>query len=470
MHLSTASSIRSSVKRRPSQPHFTRATAIVMLLVLMMSVATVERTSIEAPGGLRFGVLSSSCDARRAAAERSAGVQVVVVAARWSSAEPSPGEYDATYLANLADRIAICKQAGLQVIFSPGLHYSPAWVADLPSGTFRDQYGNVGPSTLANLVFSDAARRAAAQYLRQLSVAVPFSNFIGVRVGNSEAGELGYPGQANPADQTQRNYYWAFDSAAQAGTDLALGAQQSPMPGWVPGSRSWNGKRVSDAQVRDWFDWYAYSLIHSVLWQVELVRGLGYSGDFHVLLPGRGVLPSDLTKAVRARLDGTTAGDMSLHRGRYYPDQLDALAAAIRNNINVQIDRVIIDVTGVDDSATVSSRQRIPPQDGCKPSDSKIDLQTDLNVRHWSSFRWTTAIARQSGLAVIGENPGSPTRAGTGGSSNSDTLAEQLVYAPRYAAQCGLSLFLFAFEDDLFDGSFGVTLDQYAGQIQRYHH
>ena len=50
----------------------------------------------------------------------------------------------------------------------------------------------------------------------------------------------------------------------------------------------------------------------------------------------------------------------------------------------------------------------------------------------------------------------------TGGAARSDPLPEQLSRAVAYARQCGLSMFLFAFERQLFDGASGVGLHTYA--------
>ena len=62
-----------------------------------------------------------------------------------------------------------------------------------------------------------------------------------------------------------------------------------------------------------------------------------------------------------------------------------------------------------------------------------------------------------NGLRVVGENPGPPGE-GTGGDELSDDLAGQLEHAPRYAEQCGLEIFFWAFEDNLFDPASGVSV------------
>jgi hypothetical protein len=68
-------------------------------------------------------------------------------------------------------------------------------------------------------------------------------------------------------------------------------------------------------------------------------------------------------------------------------------------------------------------------------------------------------------LGLVGENPGPPDAPFTGGADDSDPLAEQLRRAPAAAAACGMTTFLFAFEDDLFSGTSGVDVDDYADRI-----
>lgn len=83
----------------------------------------------------------------------------------------------------------------------------------------------------------------------------------------------------------------------------------------------------------------------------------------------------------------------------------------------------------------------------------------------WSGQRWTLAVARHAGLAVLGENPGPPHARFTGGSSDSDPVARQLTFGIQYAHACGLKSFLFAFEDQLFAAGSGVSPDGYAAAI-----
>ena len=82
----------------------------------------------------------------------------------------------------------------------------------------------------------------------------------------------------------------------------------------------------------------------------------------------------------------------------------------------------------------------------------------DGDVAAWPAQRWTTAVARLAGLPLVGENPGGPGLAHTGGAPDSDGSADQLHHAPRYARECGLAQFYWAFEETLYRDDSGVRM------------
>ena len=349
-------------------------------------------------------------------------------------------------------------------MLTPGFHYAPAWVSRLPGGAYRDQNGAAGPDDVPNLVFSTAARRAASDYLKRFAEEFPLSGFAAIRVGTGEAGELGYPGRTFG---TEGNSFWAFDAAAQSGEGLPEGMRATPLPGWMPGSHVRDGREISTAEVRDWFGWYAESAARTVVWQIDVLRSLGFRGDVHLPLAGRGVLPDDMADATAAGLDGTADRDGSLERGLDYPGQLTIVADATRNDARAGPDSVVVDATSVDDSSAVIARDLAPPQDSCLASDTALPPQGIAGVDQWSTFRWTIANARAAGLRVIGENPGPPDDPGNGGDSSSDDLAGQLEHSPRYAVECGMEVLMFGFEDNLFAPDSGVSVANLARRITR---
>lgn len=438
-----------------------RLTAWVAIAIALGTSCTASTAQPQPAGAVAFGVVASSCRSDRVDAERRAGVRLVVVGLQWNNYEPRANQPDPGYVATMRGRISACLRGGLQVVLSPGLQYPPDWVRQLTAGVYRDQADGIPSAGTVNLVFSQAVRDAAAGYLARIDRDFGLRRFRAIRVGTDDAGELGYPSPTSGTNQNPQNY-WAFDLAAQTGTGLSRGLSPSPLPGWVPGTTMWRGQSVTADQVTNWFRWYERALASAVIWQIDLLRHLGYTGDIHVLLAGRGVLPSDLSVALRARLDGTGDRDGSLERGLDYPDQLPIIALVATTPLAEGV--VLVDVTGVDDVTAVRARHVRPPQDTCHPVDERTDFAVTADLVSWSSTRWTTAVARRSGLSVLGENPGPPIAATTGGSPDSDSLAEQLIHAPRYAADCHLTALLWAFEEDLFPDA---TIDDYAKMIRQ---
>jgi hypothetical protein len=412
-------------------------------------------------GDLAFGVLGSRCDADRLAALHEAGVRYAEVGVDWAAFEPVDGQVDEGYVAFLRRHLEQCERAGIGVVLTPGLHSAPDWVAELPGGSYRDQDGTAGPREVPNVVFSAAVRDAVSDYLTELDRAVGLDRAAAIRVGTGVNGELGYPGTATAG----ANPFWAFDQAAQRGVGLADGATVTPMPDWTPGSPTRDGAAVGTEQVREWFRWYSRSVADAVVWVVRTLRDRGYTGDVHLPLAGRGALPADLEAALAAGLDGTADRDGSLEGGLFYPDQLPYIAESLARTERRGWGGVYADSSSVDDATAVTARELDPPQDSCQPGDADRDLLTEPDVERWSSVRWTVANARRAGLGVVGENPGSPDTPGTGGNELTDSSAEQMVHAPRYAQECGMSLFLWAFEDDLF-GNGEVTVARYAEVIR----
>jgi hypothetical protein len=238
------------------------------------------------------------------------------------------------------------------------------------------------------------------------------------------------------------------------------------MPGWTPGSATWNGSPVGTDQVRAWFRWYSRSVADAVVWVVRTLRERGFEGDVHLPLAGRGALPADLEAALVARLDGTADRDGSLEGGLFYPEQLRHIAESLARTERDGWGTVYADSSSVDDATAVTARQLDPPQDSCRPEDADRDLLVEPGVEQWSSVRWTVANARRAGLDVIGENPGSPDTPRTGGNELTDSSGEQMEHAPRYAQECGMAVFFWAFEDDLFSERPGAGIADYARRIE----
>jgi hypothetical protein len=450
-----------------------RAAAVIVLLALALAGCSAPDgatdTEVAGAGGagrapLRFGVLASSCDPSRAAAEKASGLDTAMIELSWNRYQPAPQQFDASYADEFRQKIAACRRAGLEVVLGLGLQYPPPWVLELSSGRFVDQYGSPSRLGEANLVFSRDVRNAAEGYFGQISTDLDLREVAAVRVGTNRTGELGYPGPIDGNDEGSHDF-WGFDTAAQTGAALADGMTMTPMPGWAPGDRTWRDRPVTTEETTSWFRWYADSLIGSLSWQVGALRQVGFTGEFHVPVPGRGALPTDLAAALSGHLDGRNDPDGALERGLDYPGQFPIVADMdARLRAAVPPTRVLVDFTGLDDVTAVRARAGGAAQDTCRPDDT-VDLFTRPGVDAWSGQRWTLAVARAVGLAAIGENPGPPDSPFTGGDAGSDEVADQLPRGIGYATDCGLERFLFAFEDELFESGSGVTLDDYARLI-----
>jgi hypothetical protein len=426
----------------------------VVVVVAAVALVTGGARGSAAPQRPAFGVLGSSCAPDRVAGLRRAGATTAMTEMQWAQAEPAPGVVDEAYLDSVRDRITACAAGGLTVVLGLGMHNPPAWVLALPSASFRDQDGGTSSQGEPNLVFSAAARDAAVGYLREVADRVGFEHVAAVRL----VGELGYPGP----EQGSGTAFWAFDRAAQGGSGRAAGVDPSPMPGWVPGSSTWQGTPVTADAVSRWYDWYTASLAGSVVWLADALREVGFTGDVHVPLAGRGVLPADRQEAVDGLLDGRADPDGALGKGTDYPAQFAVFAdldARLRGQSPPS--RLLVDFTSLDDDSAVRARAAVPPQDTCRPDDTPASL-TAAGLERGATQRWTVALAHAAGIGVVAENPGPPDLADTGGTAQSDAEAAQMVHAGRYARDCDLEAWYLAFEDQLFEPGSGIDVAAYA--------
>jgi hypothetical protein len=427
-----------------------RLGALVALLWLL--AASGAPPALAAPTTPAWGVVDSTCAPDRLAA-RVPGVDVAVVEAHWDRFQPAPGVVDTGYATALRATVNRCLDAGVRVVLGSGLQYPPAWVRALPGAALRDQAGRSPTTGAVDAVFSAAVTVAADVYLRRLVAAVPAARLSGVRVGTSTAGELGYPGPE--ASGAAFDSWWAFGAAPQRGVALAPGQSVTPLPGWVPGQPTWQGRQVSTAQARAWFGWYSGAVVRAVADRAAALRAAGYTGLVHVPAAGRGVLPTDLDAAVAARL-AAAVRDGALRRGLDYVAGFPALARAVPG--------AVVDITGIDDATAVRARAVNPPQDRCAPGDATALTSGGPTLDSWPNQRVTAAAAARAGLPTVGENPGPPAPQ-TGGTVDADSERDQLRRAPGYARACGLSAFLFAFEDDLYTPRSGLVPGDYAAAI-----
>ncbi len=243
------------------------------------------------------------------AAEHAAGLKLVVIGVSWSSAEPTSGSFDTSYLSSVRAEIANARSRSLSVVLDPGLQYPPAWVFTLPGGTrFVDQFGDVytGPAgsgdDVANAVTDTAVRSAEATYLRNLSAQIPGTLLNAVRTGGGPDGELRYPtGDYNGHSDA----FWAYDSSSQAA---------SPVPGWQPGTGT-------QASASKFLAAYNHNLNAYGAWLDTQM-----AADFHtrqlIMLPGWGERPGAAGEEVS---DLLTLGYDEFSQGLDWADLLPSL-------------------------------------------------------------------------------------------------------------------------------------------------
>ena len=337
----------------------------------------------------------------------------------WASFEPTQGVLSSSYLATMKSELASYQAAGQKVTLGLGLENPPSWVFNLADSSYVDQNGDV--STEANFVFSQAVRTAAAQFLSLVNAVIPMSDFYAIRLTSGGNGEMLYPGGGT---------YWAFDKAALTGTGLASGMTRNPDPTWKPGTAG-----LTQAQITSWVNWYVGGLDTVTNWQMQTLTGLGFTGYYETVTPGSGTRPDTLTQTEQANLsnDGTTG--VGAVWNLYY--------AALPNKVNV-----IAYISSVADQSGGN--------DSCQNSDNTLPL-TDTAMDAWSATRWISRIAVADSLLVGGENPGYDLSSSLDSFYTDTTSAGMMASAIRQAVSCHFTVFYWADDISLWDGTLPFT-------------
>ncbi len=327
-----------------------------------------------------LGVLEA--DPALRARDRQAGITFATLNLQWSQWEPRRGLFDARYRAAVVAEADGYRAAGWRVAVDIGLQSAPRWALALPGGRLVDQHGR--RSATADFEFSQAVRAAASPYIT--SVVRSMGRVVDYRVGLSGNGETYYP-------DTTANGWWAFSGQAQGtapGRPAGVGAD--PMRGWVPGTATWHGARVSAAAVSSWYDWYFGAMVNAHAWEIHAYRSAGYGGQLELVMPGTGALPAFYAARLAAGLaPGSEDGFSTLNSGAVWWKLLDDLGSSLSN-------------TAVDISS-VYDRSGRPRGNTCQVGDSSVALGSH-QIWGWSDTRWLAYLARAHRLPVMGENPG----------------------------------------------------------------
>ncbi|WP_328946221.1 beta-galactosidase [Streptomyces sp. NBC_00250] len=413
----------------------TAALAVAAVLLLLVGAFGVLRHEAPEPKPERYWYGTLQTDPDRARTEYEHGIRVAHLQIDWGRLEPEQGVYDEEYAREVRDRIEAFRGAGLRVEAGLGLNHPPSWLPDaFPESVYVNQYGERS-TRVPNIVFSEPVREHIAEYARAVDRLIGFENFWAVRVGVNESGEFAYPSPLSESDGPAE--FWAYDSHAQ---------ESSPYPGWRPGERTYHGRPFTREQVAHWYDWYVGKLAGAVNWQLDLYASLGYQGALKILIPGSGFYPSDLRAAVDARLVDSPSVRLVARGAGFF---LTLPLVEHRDTVRI-VTTALVDGTGD------------PVDNGCSPADARTDVAApnDARVRDWSSARWVVAVARSAGFTrLTGESAGpqvSPYRPGV-----TETAYRQM-------ASCGLEGLMWAFDGQLYDGTPGSSLEDYAETIRRH--
>jgi hypothetical protein len=369
-----------------------------------------------------FGVLLP--DLKHLRQDRAAGVRLVTVGLAWDQWEPSQGQFSASYRNHAREEADRYRAAGMSVAVDPGLQYPPKWVSDLPDGQLLDQHHTGAPA--ADFAWSQAVRQAATAYLDEVVAAM--GPVVDYRVGLSEHGEALYP-------DTSNNQWWAFTPSAQGRTGgLPAGVSPSPLPGWVPGTPTWRGRPVSQAQVTGWYEWYFFGSVDALAWEMSTIRATGYPGQLELVMPGTGATPALYTDRLGNLLapgggGGATDPYFTLNTAAVWWKLLDALP---------DLTNVAVDISSVGDDSGA------PTANGCTGRDASVPLTAPVTAS-WSDTRWLTYLATAHHLPVMGENPG-------------NTPTSELRNVMNLVTSCHLTALQWAWDDNLYanDGSAAI--------------
>jgi hypothetical protein len=363
---------------------------------------------------------------------------------------------------DVKNRIKMDLAAGMKVVISPAIHYPPDWVMNLPGARYVNQYGATAPPTWAgdfeepNFIFSQTVRNRVAQFethlMRQLATdpAIGYRNIWAVRYVNGSVGEALYP----PADdqRSHLNSYWAYDENAQGwGTDRPASIPANPFPGWKPGDRIYFGRSFSTAQVKQWYNWYLNAHIDFVNWHTRLYRdphGIDYQGYLQLLTPGFGVRAVEYNGSIANYLDGSHDSNKTVSRAAVWYKLYPALTH--KTNVIAYV-------------SSMADGSGIPRNEGCHGGEAQVNYTTDPQVNTWSAVRYITGLADKYGMMKSGENPGrgDPNRKSAYGLPMMETMASQM-------QSCHFQSVFWAHDQNLYDGTSGVTLRDYAHVIARY--
>lgn len=409
-----------------------------------------------------FGTLET--DPAKASQECAAGVRVATQTVGWTNYEPSDGVFNEAYMDDVKNRIKTDLAAGMKIVISPAIHYPPRWVMNLQGARYLNQYGVPAPVSSSsgfeepNFIFSQMVRDRVARFethVMQKLAADPnigLNNIWAVRYVNGSEGETLYP-SAND-QQGHTNSYWAYDLNAQRqATNRPASIPASPFPGWKPGEKTYTGKPFSPTQVQQWYHWYLSAHTDFVNWHTQLYRdshGINYQGYLQLLTPGFGTRAFEYNGSLANHLDGSRDPNATMARAAVWYK----LFPALKNRT-----RIVAYVSSMADGSGS------PPNNGCHGGEGRVDYTADPQVNNWSAARYISGLADKYGMPKNGENPGSKDLHSRGRQSQS---LEVMQTSAAQMQSCHFQGMFWAHDENLYDGTIGATLHDYAKIIAQY--
>lgn len=395
-----------------------KKTGVVSPLVPRMSThASVQVAPGPETQPLLFGALQN--DVKNLENNRKAGLQVSIQEVSWDRFEPRAGEFDASYIKEVKNRIARFRAAKNQVMLDLGMQYSPRWIFSLPNSRYRNQYGDEYAPTDAgqnglNAVWNQAMRDRQAAYFKRVLAEVG-SDVQFVRLGWGYYGELNFP---DARWNNRENCYWAFDDMAQGKTKgLPQGIASCPVAGWIPGTPGADHKDAAR-----FADWYMNALKNYHDWQIQTARQV-FKGRLAMLYPSWGIRPGQLEAAVQGDLNGQTSAEKNGEVQRGF--DFARFIAGIRDP------KVIVYCTWIDSNPAWSD-------------------ENSADSARWSPVHYLASLAKANPLHLQtwGENTG-----------RGDRAAMHLTFDR--ARAFNLMGVMWAFEPDLYDGKH-ASLHEYS--------
>lgn len=301
----------------------------------------------------------------------------------WGALQPNGAgtALDVTLATTIANNIKSWQAMGAKVTLGLGLHFQPSWLFSTYGNAvrFKNADGQWTDGDGGNAVFSQQMRVLYRDFFTKLNAYIPFGSLYAIRITSGGRLELLYPQDTSD--------YWCFDDAAMTGTGLAEGQVVNPAPLVVPSS---NARPV--AERRAFAYWYVDSLANVANWQMDELDKLGFTGYFHIMMPGVGSRPSQTESDITSTLPRSAVLAQGVAWWR--------IAQKLRMSAQRPARRIVLWCSDLAKSST--NANNIPQR-----SDRRVAIDpsvTTLNA--WDSARYIKRLADEHGYNWGGECPG----------------------------------------------------------------